>query len=98
MSITNNKQVLDFVDEMKAMVSPDRVLWIDGSEAQLEELRAEACSTGEMVKLNEEILPGCYYHRSALDDVARVEDRTYVCCKNKDDAGPSNNWMAPGDA
>ena len=98
MSITANKKVLDFIEEMRAMVSPDEVVWIDGSKAQLDSLRAEACSSGELIELNKEILPGCYYHRSALDDVARVEDRTFICCKNKEDAGPTNNWMAPQDA
>ena len=98
MALTNNRMVLDFVEEMRVMVNPDKVVWIDGSKAQLDELRAEACSTGELLELNQDILPGCYYHRSALDDVARVEDRTFICCKNKDDAGPSNNWMAPTEA
>ena len=98
MAMTNNKMVLDFVEKMREMVNPDSVVWIDGSKEQLEELKAEACSTGELIKLNEEKLPGCYYHRSALDDVARVEDRTYVCCRNQIDAGPTNNWMDPKDA
>ena len=98
MSMTENKMVLDFVEEMRAMVCPDEVMWIDGSKAQLETLRAEACSTGELVELNKEKLPGCYYHRSALDDVARVEDRTFVCSRNKEDVGPTNNWMAPSEA
>ena len=98
MSMTDNKMVLDFVEEMRAMVCPDSVMWIDGSKAQLEALRAEACSTGELIELNKELLPRCYYHRSALDDVARVEDRTYVCSRKKEDVGPTNNWMAPGEA
>ena len=95
MSLTTNKAVLNWVDEMTAIVKPDSVVWIDGSEEQLEELRAIGCSTGEMIKLNQELLPGCYYHRSAVNDVARVEDRTFICCKNKEDAGPTNNWMDP---
>ena len=98
MSMTDNKMVLDFVEEMRAMVCPDNVIWIDGSKAQLETLRAEACSTGELIELNKELLPGCFYHRSALDDVARVEDRTYVCARKKEDVGPTNNWMAPAEA
>ena len=98
MSLTNNKMVLDFVEEMKAMVEPAQVIWIDGGKAQMDVLRAEGFSTGELIKLNEEKLPGCVYHRSALDDVARVEDRTFICCKNSIDAGPSNNWMAPAEA
>ena len=56
-----------------------KIVWITGDEAQLEELRAEAVSTGEMIKLNQEKLPGCYYHRTAENDVARVEDRTFIC-------------------
>ncbi|MBQ8830929.1 MAG: phosphoenolpyruvate carboxykinase (GTP) [Oscillospiraceae bacterium] len=95
MSLTTNKAVLTWVDEMAAIVQPDSIVWIDGSEEQLEELRAIGCSTGEMIKLNQELLPGCYYHRSAVNDVARVEDRTFICCKNKEDAGPTNNWMDP---
>ena len=93
--MTNNKYVLSWIDEMKAMVQPDKVVWIDGSEAQLDELRAEACKTGEMIKLNEEKLPGCYLHRTAVNDVARVEDRTFICTRKKEDAGNINNWMDP---
>ena len=95
MALTTNKAVLDWIDEQVALTKPDKVVWIDGSEAQLEELRKEGMATGEMIKLNEEILPGCYYHRSAPNDVARVEDRTFICCKKKEDAGPTNNWMDP---
>ena len=62
---------------------------------QLEALRAEACSTGEMIKLNEEKLPGCYLHRTAVNDVARVEGTTFICAKTKEEAGPTNNWMDP---
>ena len=95
MALTNNKAVLTWIDEMAALTKPADIMWIDGSEQQLEDLRAIGCSTGEMIKLNQELLPGCYYHRSALNDVARVEDRTFICCKNKEDAGPTNNWMDP---
>ena len=70
--MTNNKSVLAWIEEMKAIVNPDQVVWIDGSEEQLEALRAEACSTGEMLKLNQDKLPGCYLHRTAVNDVARV--------------------------
>jgi len=98
MALTTNKMVLDFVGEMIGLATPDNVVWIDGGNEQLEELRAEACETGELIKLDQEKLPGCYYHRSAVDDVARVEDRTFICCEKKIDAGPTNNWMAPKDA
>ena len=65
------------------------------SEEQLEQLRQQAMQTGELIKLNQEKLPGCYYHRSALNDVARVESRTYICTRKEEDAGPTNNWMEP---
>jgi phosphoenolpyruvate carboxykinase (GTP) len=94
-TMTNNKTVLTWLDEMAAMCTPDKIVWIDGSEEQLEALRAEAVSTGEMIKLNQEKLPGCYYHRTAENDVARVEDRTFICTPTEEEAGPINNWMAP---
>ena len=95
--MTNNKKVLTWLEEMKALCKPDKVVWIDGSEAQLEALREEAVATGEMIKLNQEKLPGCYYHRTAENDVARVEDRTFICTETKEEAGPINNWMAPAE-
>ena len=96
--MTTNKSVLSWIDEMKALVTPDNVVWIDGSEEQLEALRKEACSTGEMIKLNEEKLPGCYLHRTAVNDVARVEGRTFICSQKEEDAGPTNNWWDPKEA
>ena len=93
--MTNNKYVLSWIDEMAAMTQPDKIVWIDGSEEQAEALRAEACSTGEIIKLNQEILPNCYLHRTAINDVARVEGRTYICTPTKEEAGNINNWMAP---
>ena len=95
--MTNNKFVLNWIDEMAAMTKPDKIVWIDGSDAQAEALRAEACSTGEMFKLNEELLPNCYLHRTAVNDVARVEGRTYICTEKQEDAGNINNWMAPAE-
>ena len=93
--LTNNKNVLKWVDEMVALCKPDKVVWIDGSEEQLKALRDEAIATGEMIKLNQEKLPACLYHRTAPNDVARVEDRTFICSKKKEDAGPTNNWKDP---
>ena len=93
--LTNNKNVLTWVDEMVALCKPDKVVWIDGSEEQLNALREEAISTGEMIRLNQEKLPGCLYHRTKPNDVARVEDRTFICSKKEEDAGPTNNWMDP---
>ena len=91
--MTNNKTVLKWLDEVKALVNPDKVVWIDGSEEQLEAIRKEAVESGEMIKLNEEKLPGCYLHRTRPNDVARVEGRTYICTKMREDAAPINNWM-----
>ena len=96
--MTTNKTILSWIDEMKALVNPDQVVWIDGSEEQLEALRKEACESGEMIKLNEEKLPGCYYHRTAPNDVARVEDRTLICSRKEEDAGPTNHWKDPQEA
>ena len=93
--MTNNKSVLAWLDEMKELVTPDEVVWIDGSEEQLESLRKQACETGEMIKLNEEKLPGCYLHRTAINDVARVEGRTFICSRKEEDCGPTNHWMEP---
>ncbi len=95
--MTTNKHVLTWVEEMAALTCPDKIVWIDGSEEQAEALRAEACSTGEIIKLNEEKLPGCYLHRTAVNDVARVEGRTFICTTKKEDAGNINNWMAPSE-
>ena len=95
MELTTNKAVLDWIGEQAALTKPDQTVWIDGSEEQLEELRREACATGEIYKLNQEKLPGCYLHRSDPTDVARVESRTFICCHKQEDAGPTNNWMDP---
>ena len=95
MALTNNKAVLSWIDEMAKMTQPDNIVWIDGSQEQIDALRAEACATGEMHKLNQDLLPDCYLHRTAVNDVARVEDRTFICCEKEEDAGPTNNWMDP---
>lgn len=97
MALTQNKAVLNWIEEMAAKVCPDQIIWIDGSEAQLHDLRELAVSTGVLTRLNEEQLPGCYLHRTDPNDVARVEDRTFICCKNEADAGPTNHWMAPAE-
>ena len=98
MALTNNKHVLDWVDEMIALTKPDQVVWIDGSEEQLDDLRRQAEETKEMIKLNQEKLPGCYLHRTAVNDVARVEHRTFICSRKEENAGPTNTWMDPKEA
>ena len=95
MAPTKNRAVLDWIADMAAMTQPDQMVWIDGSQEQIDALRAQACATGELEKLNEELLPDCYLHRTAVNDVARVEDRTFICSRREEDAGPTNHWMAP---
>ena len=94
-ALTDSKLILDWIEEMANMTQPDKIVWIDGSEEQTQALKDEACSTGELEKLNEEILPNCYLHRTAINDVARVEGRTFICTRTKEDAGNINNWMDP---
>ena len=95
--MTTNKHVLSWIDEISAMTQPDEIVWIDGSEAQADELRAQAVATGEIIALNQDKLPGCYLHRTVQNDVARVEGRTFICTSKKEDAGNINNWMAPSE-
>ncbi len=94
-NITKNCHVNSWIKEMVKLVKPSNIVLIDGSHEQAEELRREACSTGELIKLNQDALPGCYLHRTAVNDVARVEDRTFICTSKKEDAGNINNWMDP---
>ena len=98
--LTKNPNVIKWVDEMVALTKPDQVIWIDGSKEQLDELTNEVCSLPDgnkdkMYRLNPEKLPGCLYHRTLPNDVARVEDRTFICTPTKEEAGPTNNWMDP---
>ncbi|MFH0912002.1 MAG: phosphoenolpyruvate carboxykinase (GTP) [Planctomycetota bacterium] len=82
-----------WVDEIAALCRPDRIYWCDGSEAERDALTREALSSGELLPLDQEKLPGCVYHRTALNDVARTENLTYICMDRKEDAAPLNNWM-----
>ncbi len=93
--MTSNVTVNKWLDEMKELLCPDQVVWIDGSDEQREALREEAVKLGELIKLNQDVLPGCYLHRTNPNDVARVEDRTFICAKTKENAGPTNNWCDP---
>ena len=96
--MTNNQNVLDFVKKYTELFQPDNVVWIDASKQQYKELVSEAIATGEIIKLNNKLLPGCLYHRTAKDDVARVEHRTFICSREQENAGPTNNWMDPKEA
>ena len=93
--MTNNKHVLSWIEEMADLVQPKEIVWIDGSEEQTNALRAQACASGELEPLNPEKYPNCYLHRTAVNDVARVEGRTFICTRKKEDAGTINNWMDP---
>ena len=89
----NNVYVNEWVEQMAKMTQPDEIVWIDGSEEERERLTKQALSTGEMIELNQTELPGCLFHRTAENDVARVEHLTFICTAKKEDAGPTNNWM-----
>ncbi len=93
-----HEKLKTWVKDMAAMCNPDAIVWIDGSEEQKKVLQRQAIKTGEMLELNQEKLPGCLFHRTALNDVARTEHLTYICTPDKDQAGPTNNWMHPDEA
>ena len=90
--------VQEWVDAMAAMCQPDNVCWCDGSDDEQRRLTGQAVKTGELTELNQEKLPGCYFHRTAANDVARTEHLTYICTSFQGDAGPTNNWMSPREA
>ncbi len=93
--MNQHRKLQEWVEEMARMCGPDQIVWIDGSEEQKERLTQEAVATGELTLLDQEKLPGCVYHRTAVNDVARTEDLTYICTTLREDAGPTNNWMSP---
>jgi phosphoenolpyruvate carboxykinase (GTP) len=93
--IPRNKSVIEWVEEMASLCRPDRTFWCTGSEEEKELLTNEAVKQGILVRLNQEKWPGCYYHRSHPNDVARAEQCTYICTDTQDEAGPTNNWQKP---
>src|SRR5437773_6824102 len=92
---TGNKTVQAWVEEQARRCQPDNIFWCDGSEAEKNLLTEEAVAQGVLIKLDQAKLPGCYYHRSNPNDVARVEQCTYICTEMEEEAGPTNNWMRP---
>ncbi len=91
--MTQNPYVLRWIEEMKELVKPEKVVWVTEGEEQIKALRAEAVATGLMEELNPEKLPGCLLHRTKPNDVARVEARTFICTTEREMAGPTNNWV-----
>ncbi|MFH1587268.1 MAG: phosphoenolpyruvate carboxykinase (GTP) [Candidatus Diapherotrites archaeon] len=97
-TITSNKELIAWIEEMAEMCKPDDVVWIDGSDEQKQALTKEALKTGELIELDQEKLPGCFLHRSAQNDVARTESLTFICTEEQVTAGPLNNWKHPNEA
>jgi phosphoenolpyruvate carboxykinase (GTP) len=93
--LTNNPHLIQWVKKMETLCQPDVVRWVNGSQEEYDELCGLLVEHGTFTKLNQQKWPGCYYARSDASDVARVEDRTYICSQSKDAAGPTNNWMNP---
>jgi phosphoenolpyruvate carboxykinase (GTP) len=95
--VNQHRKLQEWVEEMARMCEPDQIVWIDGSAEEQERLTEESVAMGETVSLDQQKLPGCLYHRTAINDVARTEDLTYICTTLREDAGPTNNWMSPDD-
>jgi phosphoenolpyruvate carboxykinase (GTP) len=93
--LSKNKHLLRWVEKMAELTQPDHIHWVDGSEEENEALCQELVNKGTFIRLNEKMWPNCYYARSDESDVARVEDRTFICSLSKDNAGPTNNWEDP---
>jgi phosphoenolpyruvate carboxykinase (GTP) len=93
--LSRNTHLLAWVDKMAHLTKPDAIHWVDGSQEEYDELCAQMVETGTFIKLNEKLWPGCFYARSDANDVARVEDRTFICSLSKETAGPTNNWVNP---
>jgi phosphoenolpyruvate carboxykinase (GTP) len=93
--LSTNEHLLRWVEKIAELTTPDAIHWVDGSKAEYDAICADMVRSGTFTKLNEDLWPGCYYARSDASDVARVEDRTFICSLSKDSAGPTNNWMNP---
>lgn len=93
--LSKNEHLLRWVEKMSDLAKPAAIHWVDGSQEEIDIIRREMVASGTLIKLNEKLWPGCYYARSDASDVARVEDRTFICSLSKDSAGPTNNWENP---
>ncbi len=92
---TTNRHLIRWVEKMADLTQPDSIHWVDGSQAEYDALCATLVDAGTFTRLDPKLWPGCFYARSAPNDVARVEDRTFICSLSKDNAGPTNNWQDP---
>jgi phosphoenolpyruvate carboxykinase (GTP) len=93
--LSANKHLLRWVEKMAELCKPAAIHWVDGSQQEHDRLCAQMVKSGTFIKLNQKLWPGCYYARSDASDVARVEDRTFICSYSKEAAGPTNNWVNP---
>ena len=93
--LTRNIHLVKWVEKTAELTKPKDIHWVDGSQAEYDKLCREMVASGSFIKLNEELWPGCFLARSDASDVARVEDRTFICSLSKDNAGPTNNWENP---
>src|SRR5579863_8979429 len=93
--LSRNQHLLRWVEKMSELTRPSAVHWVDGSKEEYDMLCEQLVQSGTFTRLNEKLWPGCFYARSEASDVARVEDRTFICSHSKDDAGPTNNWENP---
>src|SRR5215831_17253164 len=94
-ALSENKHLLRWVEKMAELTKPESVHWVDGSQAEYNSLCQQLVDGGTFIKLNQDLWPGCFYARSDANDVARVEDRTFICSLSKEAAGPTNNWEPP---
>ena len=93
--LSQNAHLVNWVNKIAALTKPEHIHWVDGSQEENDALYAQMVAGGTMLKLNQDLWPGCYYAKSDANDVARVEDRTFICSLSKDGAGPTNNWVNP---
>ena len=93
--LTTNKHLIRWVEKMAELTQPAAIHWVDGSQKEYDWLCDEMVASGTFIRLNQKKWPGCFYARSDPRDVARVEDRTFICSFSKDNAGPTNNWVEP---
>jgi len=93
--VTSNQVLKHWVEEVSVLTKPDNIHWCTGSDEENSKLTEEMLATGDFLELNQDTNPGCYLHRSSPDDVARVEHLTFICCTEREDAGPNNHWMDP---